>query len=352
MAETHPPAAPRPINPELKNAVGEAQLLLAFASRNGKSLSEETVNIVVRSGSQDSMTEAEEAAFWRHFALLTAEIAPVSAESVRAMSSLEGQKSPVQKTVRRYTITAIAALAVLVMLQAYWAVGALVISNMKSTQEQLKEVEIRMLAGGSGALEQDRTLEGPPEPGKRPQKRDTASKSMELKSKKETLDIYLEANYHWIKLWSTIPNFFLGIDSMYDSDGEKGDEIKENIAYLQCATITMDILQKYLLPLIYGFLGACVYILRNLSSKIKTYAFINASIINFHIRLCLGTLGGIAIVWFFSPENSTDPILSLSPLALAFLAGYSVELLFAVMDTVITAFTSNSSSPLKAEKKN
>ncbi|MDR2548789.1 MAG: hypothetical protein LBD10_01090 [Desulfobulbus sp.] len=354
MPEAPSSTTPYTVNPELKSAVAEAQLLLAFASRNGKSLTEETVNIVVKSGVQSELTEAEETAFWRHFALLTAAVAPVSAESVQAMASLAGQKSPVQKTVQRYTVTAIVALAVLVMLQAYWAVGAFVISDMKSTQAQLSEVEMRILAGGktSGdSLEPGLAHEGAQESGRRSRRQNAASESMELKTKKENLEIYLDANYHWLKLWSRIPNTILGIDTMCDPNNSPEDAIKENIAYLQSATVTMDILQKYLLPLVYGFLGACVYILRNLSSKIKAYAFINASIINFHIRLCLGTLGGIAIVWFVSPEKGADPILSLSPLALAFLAGYSVELLFTVMDTVINAFTGDNASSPKEEKK-
>ncbi|WP_310601031.1 hypothetical protein [Desulfobulbus sp.] len=353
MPDASSPTTLQAVNPELKSAVAEAQLLLAFASRNGKSLTEETVNIVVKSGMQSELTEAEETAFWRHFALLTAAVAPVSAESVQAMASLAGQKSPVQKTVQRYTVTAILALAVLVMLQAYWAIGAFVISDMKSTQAQLSEVEMRILAGGKttgDSLEPGLAHEGAQE-SRRSRRQSTASESMELKTKKENLEIYLDANYHWLKLWSRIPNTILGIDTMYDPDNSPEDAIKENIAYLQSATVTMDILQKYLLPLVYGFLGACVYILRNLSSKIKAYAFINASIINFHIRLCLGTLGGIAIVWFVSPEKGADPILSLSPLALAFLAGYSVELLFTVMDTVINAFTGDNASSPREEKK-
>ena len=359
------------VNPELKNAISEAQLLLAFASRHGHRLTEETVNTIVRSGMQDEMSEADETAFWKHFSLLATAVAPVSAESVRAITPVDGKKSHVQKTVRRFTITAVAALAVLVMVQAYWAVGALVISDMKTTQAQLKEVEMSIRAGGkssdnesSGQQQLQQRQQQPPQQSQQqahPQRggrnftwlweRALEGPSEELKIKRDDLEIYLDANYRWLKQWSTIPNSILGVDELYATAENPEDEIRGNIiAYLQSANITMDILQKYILPLIYGFLGACVYVLRSLSSKIKACAFLNASTINFHIRLCLGTLGGIAIVWFISPEKVTEPTISLSPLALAFLAGYSVELLFAVMDTVINAFTGNRTTAPREEK--
>lgn len=348
------------VNPELRLAIAEAQLLLAFASRNGKSLTEETVGVMVKSGAQSEMSEAEETAFWTHFALLTAAVAPVSAESVRAMASLDGGKSPVQKTVRRYTITAIAALVVLVVLQAYWAVGALIIADLKSTEAKFKEVEMRILAErktpDDAAPGQAQPQDGAPGDGSGKRGQNAARNRMELNAQKENLEIYLAANYHWLMLWNSIPNLIVNIDEIDEIDqiGRDGPptapemaakEYKKKTVYLQCTTVTMEILQKYMLPLIYGFLGACVYILRNLSYKIKNYAYINASVINFHIRLCLGTLAGIAIVWFVSPEKAADPLLSLSPLALAFLAGYSVELLFALMDTVINAFTGSGSAP-------
>jgi hypothetical protein len=355
------------VNPELKNAISEAQLLLAFASRHGHSLTEETVNIIVKSGMQDEISEADETAFWKHFAILAAAVAPVSAESVRAIATVDGKRSQVQKTVRRFTITAVVALAVLVTLQAYWAVGALIISDMKTTQAQLKEVELSMRAGSNSSGNESPGQQQLQQPQQQPQQQQRPQRggrnftwlwekalegpSEELKFKKEDLEMYVAANYRWLELWSTIPNSLLGIDTIHVTEKDPEDAIRENIiAYLQCATITMDILQKYILPLIYGFLGACVYVLRNLSSKIKAYAFLNASTINFHIRLCLGTLGGIAIVWFISPEKTTEPVMSLSPLALAFLAGYSVELLFAVMDTVINAFTGNRTASPKEEQ--
>jgi len=52
----------------------------------------------------------------------------------------------------------------------------------------------------------------------------------------------------------------------------------------------------------------------------------------------LGALGGLAIGWFYKPEAGNIGS-SLSPFALAFLAGYSVEVLFFAMDKFVFAFS-------------
>jgi hypothetical protein len=54
---------------------------------------------------------------------------------------------------------------------------------------------------------------------------------------------------------------------------------------------------------------------------------------------CLGMLGGMVVAWFVAPTAADGLFKSLSPFALAFLAGYSIELVFAAMDRFIAAFT-------------
>ncbi|WP_395011407.1 hypothetical protein [Undibacterium sp.] len=82
-----------------------------------------------------------------------------------------------------------------------------------------------------------------------------------------------------------------------------------------------------------------MYVLRTLSFEISTCIYTEASNIGFRIRLSLGTLGGMVFAWFVIPEKNDNVLQSLSPFALAFLAGYSVEILFAAMDRFLVAFT-------------
>jgi hypothetical protein len=105
------------------------------------------------------------------------------------------------------------------------------------------------------------------------------------------------------------------------------------------ATSALQSIQTFLLPFLYGLLGASVYILRSLSTDIKALTF--ESSFDYVLRLPLGALSGVAVAWIIN-FPSQQQVASLSPLALAFLAGYSVEVLFSALDRVVKAFSTES----------
>jgi hypothetical protein len=93
----------------------------------------------------------------------------------------------------------------------------------------------------------------------------------------------------------------------------------------------MDLLQQFILPLLYGWIGALAYILKseqeNTDRKENTL---------WGLRMLLGMMAGLAIGWFFKPPHTEVNGFGLvSPFALAFLAGYSVDLLSKAMDRVV-----------------
>ncbi len=171
-----------------------------------------------------------------------------------------------------------------------------------------------------------------------------------LETERKNLGYHITSNYKWLKVWSSPYELFL---STTDESKEPDPDnfIEENISRIQSSTIILEIMQIYILPLIYGFLGTCVYILRDLSTKTKECAFTQASTINFNIRLCLGALSGITSAWIISSGTPSDSFMSLSPLAIAFLVGYSIEILFAAMDTFISAFTGKRTPPAAVKGK-
>jgi hypothetical protein len=58
------------------------------------------------------------------------------------------------------------------------------------------------------------------------------------------------------------------------------------------------------------------------------------------LRGWLGAVSGLAIGWFCKPSSADVNGLGLiSPFALAFVAGYSVDLLFTAMDRIVSAFS-------------
>jgi hypothetical protein len=97
------------------------------------------------------------------------------------------------------------------------------------------------------------------------------------------------------------------------------------------------ILQSYILPVLYGLLGASVYVLRTIAREISEVTYTGDR--GHLLRLALGTLSGLIIGWFVFLLPGQSIVTSISPLALAFIVGYNTEILFALMDRVIAVFT-------------
>jgi hypothetical protein len=115
------------------------------------------------------------------------------------------------------------------------------------------------------------------------------------------------------------------------------DQLGVEISLLNSKS-TLDILSQYVLPLLYGLLGSLAYILRTLSREIHNVTFTRGSEIRYSLRWPLGMLGGVTVGLFFDPANLTG-LAAITPLGLAFLAGYGVELLFTGLDRMVSAFT-------------
>lgn len=103
------------------------------------------------------------------------------------------------------------------------------------------------------------------------------------------------------------------------------------------ALFVLIILQSYLLPLLYGLLGASTSSLRSLSREIDQVIFSDKRRIQHMLRIALGALSGIMVGWFSFLYEGTTLLGSVPPLAIAFLVGYNIELFFSLMDRGIAA---------------
>ncbi|MDO8876296.1 MAG: hypothetical protein Q8M24_14975 [Pseudolabrys sp.] len=104
-------------------------------------------------------------------------------------------------------------------------------------------------------------------------------------------------------------------------------------------------LAGYLLPMLYGLLGACAFVLRKLSDEIDKLTYANDMRVRYSLRLNIGLLSGLAVGWFIKPTASADSTLvTLSPVALAFIAGYGSELFFVFLDKIVQAFGGGNSA--------
>ncbi|HUR87985.1 MAG TPA: hypothetical protein VMZ74_02740, partial [Ramlibacter sp.] len=93
--------------------------------------------------------------------------------------------------------------------------------------------------------------------------------------------------------------------------------------------------QNWFLPFFYGLLGSIIFVMRNVAN-LRTPAMEWFPIM---MRLALGGVAGIVIGWFSfftGPFEHTHTSVSV-PLALAFLTGYGIEILFSLLDRLIKA---------------
>jgi hypothetical protein len=93
------------------------------------------------------------------------------------------------------------------------------------------------------------------------------------------------------------------------------------------ATLFIGLWLSFILPILFGLLGATAFVVRHVLQQIREGSFIpTSSRPRDLVRLMLGALMGVVVGLFADLSIK----LSLPPLAIAFLAGYGVESLFPV----------------------
>jgi hypothetical protein len=107
------------------------------------------------------------------------------------------------------------------------------------------------------------------------------------------------------------------------------------------ANLIVGVLGAYILPILFGTIGAVAYVIRTISEQIRTTTFSTNSPTRHIMRAALGGMAGLVVGLF--GDLSTK--FSLSPLAVAFLAGYGVEAVFSMFDGLIDKFKSVKASP-------
>jgi hypothetical protein len=109
-----------------------------------------------------------------------------------------------------------------------------------------------------------------------------------------------------------------------------------------------------LLPVLYALLGTCAYLLRCFEEELRTLTFVPSSKANW-ARFLIAGIGG-AVVGLFSNFTITQGA-SISPLAIAFLVGYAVDVFFSFLEGLMQTFTKNkgrviSSAPAPSSGQN
>jgi hypothetical protein len=421
----------------LRESLEDASVLLWYATREGKPVSNETVEHIVAAQAMLSAKTRDpklEGQFWVAFRDLATAIRPVSVDSILATYSYpfgdrrrSGARQtgwlswPTQapgrsrlvdaaSTKKKYSICSIVVLVCLLVVQIYWFVGTTFRTDLETHRAELDRIagSLREMAPAVKAAQamlsreqtpEERSLGGPSS--FFVQDGDAAKLTGDLASvKNEPARLILtyanvtrrgsrvmlmlkgdSAMLGWWDIFTRITGLTddgegpadmaahaeqIAAMASSDPDGapatyyanfaqdlgrEKNlqdeivkienalvnDQLKVEVSLLNSKS-TLAILSQYVLPLLYGLLGALAYILRTLSREIQNVTFTRGSEIRYSLRWPLGMLGGVTVGLFFDPTNLTG-FAAITPLGLAFLAGYGVELLFTGLDRMVSAFT-------------
>lgn len=104
-------------------------------------------------------------------------------------------------------------------------------------------------------------------------------------------------------------------------------------------TLIAGLIAVYLIPFLYGALGADAFLLRETTHKLHTRQFDPRRIPENRARFLLGTLSGGVIVLFVSTDliQTPETAFNVGGAALGFIAGFSTDFLFDALDRVIHA---------------
>lgn len=92
-----------------------------------------------------------------------------------------------------------------------------------------------------------------------------------------------------------------------------------------------------LIPFMYGAFGASVFLLRQAETQLRERTFDPRRLPEFRNRLVLGTLSGGAIVLLYSSGGVAETDIKITEAALGFIGGYSIDLLFSLLDRIVNA---------------
>lgn len=336
----------------LKEALIDAERLLSHASESGIGVEQKYIKAIIDAKKNyqiNEWTEQEEIDFWIAFQALSKMVLPVTVDSIRAASTpIEPKlnwwtkifgvntKSQVQRTVSFFTRFALFSMIFMLAIQIYSLIGTAQLSKYETNNSRMKEIEQRMqeLILITSSNPDDRTASMEQEN----LELENEELAKEVESGINLMRDWLNFSYNvWSEEIKPLSNAVLNKDSNPSNTPTRTMETTINIVVVQQAKSLIIILNQYILPLLYGLLGGLAFVLRSLAEESKSMTYTATSRIKYGLRIHLGALAGLVIgfLWGDFQGKSFGVAESLSPLAVAFLAGYSVDFLFRMLDSVI-----------------
>ncbi len=353
----------------LKEAVFDAEKLMAHASEYGIDLEPQYIKYIVaakKCNLKNEWTEQEEIDFWLAFQVLSKVVYPVTIDSLRATTIppfepysnwwdrflRKRQRSEVEISVRFYRRFAMIAMAVMLITQIYSLIGTGLMAKWQEGNKRMMEIEKRMrsLMLISSSNEEDKTA--------RMEQQNLEIELDELgqavESSIKLLDSWLETTYNvWFSSIEETSKAVIASKAVSAPPFEVAKpSVSRNIVVIQRSKSLIVVLNQYILPLFYGLIGGIAFVLRSIAKDTKMMTYAPNSKIKYGLRVHLGGLAGLMIgfLWGDLQGKTFGVVESLSPLAVAFVAGYSVDFIFRMLDSVIgvtSKKTENEQPPMK-----
>lgn len=378
---------------ELEYALKDVDLLIAYLSKTGKTVPKELVNKLVqakRRGPVADWTEDQEADFWFTFNDITRLIKPMTMASLKAFAvnldyaysiNKDSRKGKLQKTIFRYGFMAFVLVFTIIVTHTYHFIGSDVLEKSQELFQERnqvrEEIEKRKISAGvfaenagtarniSAALWQDEQYQL-------------------LLARERTLDQEFDANrtllFEWNMVWRLgkrmEPELSLYDEHRYSARIDKltreKDSLENRLANAKpeevdrlkaeaagndreldeildevhlhksrdlffrsglSAMFVLNLLHDYLLPMLYGCLGAFVMVLRAICNSIKNETFSGSYALDYNLRISLGAVSGMASGLFMG-DNTLLNGGGFSMMLISFIVGYNIDVLFALIDNV------------------
>lgn len=167
-----------------------------------------------------------------------------------------------------------------------------------------------------------------------------ATDSSEAKRTKDysRTDAGRHARNMWFTAFATLAAIMLINVFQYTFEMFSGDWAVNYLDQFEILTVLYWI-SGSLVPFAYGAFGASVRLLRITEERLRNRTFDPRRITEHRNRFVLGTLSGGVMVMLYSSGGVGDVDVKLTEAALGFIAGYSIDLLFALIDRLVGALT-------------
>jgi hypothetical protein len=334
----------------LKTLLLNAELLVAHAAESGLKLEPEVVSIIESAREDFGHKPWTQIAkqFWPAYSQLCALVKPVTAESLRASSGRDLKGILTQYRWRATWLAGII-LPLSVVMFINTSISNDISDRIKEDNTLAVNLRESLLALSASVSQANAPQAAPPAPmlsGRKPTERDAVTALQEFATANRILygranllnHFVMNAEHDPFEGWSSEDKHKAlelspKLDDIPGAGFDKIGTYQVVRAYAknvqQINLVLYGAITAYLLPILYALLGAYAYALRSLSDQTtqRTYQPSYAAF----ARIIIALIAGLVVGLF---SNFTQGI-SLSPLAIAFLVGYGVEIFFSFLDAFL-----------------